>query len=81
MSPKILLEKNKGRENRVSEEKERKRKKSNVLVFSSFLLLFESPILAVTLFKNLIVALIYIFLTLVPNRNLILKGYNLKSND
>ena len=36
------------------------------LVF--FLRLFESPILAVTLFKNL--ALVYLFLTLVPNRNL-----------
>ena len=70
MSPKILLEKNKERENRVSEEKERKRrKKSNGCTASFFLLLFESPILAVTLFKNL--ALIYIFLNLVPNRNLI----------
>ena len=75
MSPKILLEKDKERENRVSEEKERKkekrRKKSNgcTASFFFFLLLFESPILAVTLFKNL--ALIYIFLTFVPNRNLI----------
>ena len=34
-----------------------------------FLLLFESLILAVMLFKNL--ALIYTSLTLVPNRNLI----------
>ena len=71
MSPKILLEKNKERENRVSEEKERKRrKKSNGCTVSFFfLLLFESPILAVTLLKNL--ALIYIFVNLVPNRNLI----------
>ena len=65
MSPKILLEKNKETENSKSEEK----KKSNGCTASFFLLLFESPILAVTLFKNL--ALIYIFLTLVPNRNLI----------
>ena len=47
-----------------------------LLVFF-FLLLFESPTLAVTLFKNL--ALIYFFLTLLPNTNLILKGYILKS--
>ena len=56
MSPKILLEKNKERENRVSEEKERKRrkKKSNECTASFlFLLLFESPILAVPLLKNL----------------------------
>ena len=70
MSPKILLEKNKERENRVREEKERKRKKKrNDCTASFFLLLFESPMLDVTLFKNL--ALIYIFLTLVPNTNLI----------
>ena len=37
MSPKILLEKNKERENRVSEEKERrKRKKSNGCTASFF---------------------------------------------
>ena len=82
ISPKILLEKNKERENRVSEEKERKRRKKKqamtaLLVF--FSLLFESPILAPTLFKN--IALICIFLTLVPNTNLILKGYILKPND
>ena len=66
MSPKILVEKEKETENSKSEEK----KKSNGCTASFFfLLLFESPILAVTLFKNL--ALIYIFLTLVPNRNLI----------
>ena len=68
MSPKILVEKNKERENRVSEEKERKRRKKKamtaLLVFF-FLLLFESPISAATLFKNL--ALIYVFLTPVPN--------------
>ena len=71
MSPKILLEKNKETENRVREEKERKRrkKKRNDCTASFFLLLFESPMLDVTLFKNL--ALIYIFLTLVPNTNLI----------
>ena len=54
MSPKILLEKNKERENRVSEEKERKRriKKSNDCTASFlFLLLFESPILAATYSK------------------------------
>ena len=39
----------------------------------------ESSILAVTLFKN--PALIYIFLTLAANRNLIKKGYLLKAND
>ena len=66
MSPKILVEKKKETENSKSEEK----KKSNGCTASFFfLLLFESPIVAVTLFKNL--ALIYIFLTLVPNRNLI----------
>ena len=70
MSPKILLENNKERENRVSEEKERKRrKKKQWLHCYFFLLLFESLILAVMLFKNL--AMIYISLTLVPNRNLI----------
>ena len=62
MSPKILLENNKERENRVSEEKERKRRKKSNGCTAIFLLLFESPILAVTLFRNL--ALIYIFLTL-----------------
>ena len=39
----------------------------------------ESSILAVTLFKNPV--LIYILLTLTPNRNLIKKGYILKAND
>ena len=74
MSPKILLEKNKERENRVSEEKERRRRKikdwpQRYFFFTS--VWGESPILAVTLFKN--PALIYIFRTIayVPKRNLI----------
>ena len=71
MSPKILLEKNKERENRVSEEEKGSEEKKAVTALLVFLLLFESPILAVTLFKN--PALIYIFLTIayVPKRNLI----------
>ena len=70
MKPKILLEKNKERENRENEEKERKRrKKAMIALLVLFTSVHESPVLAVTLFKNL--ALIYIFLTLVPNRNLI----------
>ena len=66
MSPKILLETNKETKNSKSEEK----KKSNgctASFFFFFLLLFEGR--AVTLFKN--PALIYIFLTLARNRNLI----------
>ena len=83
MSPKILLEKNKERKNRKSEEKEtRRRKKSDGCTLSFYVDFFGDSFvkekknclrgefcLAVTLFKNL--ALIYIFLTLVPNRNLI----------
>ena len=70
MSPKILLEKNKERENRVSEGKGRRRGKKSNGCTASFLFLDlrlrGEPILAVTLFKN--PALRYIFLTLVPNR-------------
>ena len=64
------------RENGVSEEKERRKskKKSNGCT-SNFYIDF---CLAVTLFKN--PALVYIFLTLVPDRNPISKGYILKSN-
>ena len=69
MSPKILLEKNKERENRVSEEEKGREEKKAITALLVFLPLFESPILAVTLFKNL--ALIYISFTLVPNTNLI----------
>ena len=69
MSPKILLEKNKERENRVSEEEKGREEKKAMTALLVFLPLFESPILAVTLFKNL--ALIYISFTLVPNTNLI----------
>ena len=71
MSLKIVPEKKKERENRVSEEKERRRKKRNGCTASLFFtsVLGESPILAVTLFKD--PALIYAFLTLVPKRNLI----------
>ena len=84
MGPKILLEKNKERKNRKSEEKEtRRRKKNNGCTLSFYVVVFgdscskkktvrgESSILAVTLFKN--PALIYIFLTLAANRNLIKK--------
>ena len=76
MSPKIRPEKNKERENRVSEENERRRRKKQamavLLVFMLTSVSGESSILAmlaVTLFKN--PALIYIFPTLVPNKNLI----------
>ena len=62
MSPKTLLEKNKERENRKSEEK-KKKAMAALLVF-----MLTSSILAV---KN--PALIYIFLTLAANRNLIKK--------
>ena len=43
MSPKILLEKNKERENRVSEENERRKRKKRIgcTATFSFLLLFE----------------------------------------
>ena len=73
MSLKILLEKNKERETGVSEENERRRRKekSNGCTSSFYVdfCLRESSIFAVTVFKN--PSLIYIFLTLVPNRNLI----------
>ena len=82
MSPKILLEKNKERENRVSEEKgTRRRKKSNGCTASFFFfgLAFEGR-------ANFGCNVIQksssdIALTLVPNRNLYLKGYILKYND
>ena len=84
MSPKVLLEKNKDRKNRKSEEKEtRRRKKNDGCTLSFYVDFFGDSFLkekkktclrgefclAVTLFKNL--ALIYIFLTLAANRNLI----------
>ena len=80
MSPKILLEKNKERENGVSEEKERRRskKKSNGCTSSFYVdfclrggLYFGCNVIQKSSSDDC---------TLVPNRNLILKGYILKSN-
>ena len=73
MSPKILLEKNKERENRVSEEKERRKKKKGMTTLLFFFFfkfsLRGEPYFGCNVIQN--PALIYVFLTLVPKRNLI----------